>query len=351
MAHIEDMWVKDGERRPRHGTGRRYRVRWVDPGGSERSRSFARKTDADRFRSSTEADLDRDEYIDPRARKITLRQFSETWLAAQTFSEASREVTERRLRLHIWPLLGDKLLRQITPSVIQAWVRGLGTAPSTTQVLLTLLSSVLGAAVDDGLIAKNQTRARSVKAPKTEQRRIEPWSAERVAAVRDGLSERFRAMADCGAGLGMRQGEVLGVALDDIDFLRRVVHVRRQVMIVGGRRCFGPPKNGKEREVPLPDEVGLRLAAHIAAYPPVSITLPWQAGRQAGDREPRVHLGRVQGDRAQPLEQVPVEASSQGGRCPCGPGERLSRTAPPLRQLAAAQRRGHQGAGRGAGPP
>lgn len=74
---------------------------------------------------------------------------------------------------------------------------------------------------------------------------------------------------------------MLGLALDEIDFLRRVVHVRRQVKIVGGRRCFGPPKNGKEREVPLPDEVGLRLAAHVAQHPPVTVTLPWQkpAGR------------------------------------------------------------------------
>jgi integrase len=119
-------------------------------------------------------------------------------------------------------------------------------------VLLTLLSSVLGAAVDDGLLAKNQTRARSVKAPRAETTRIEPWSAERFAAVRNGLAERFQAMADCGSGLGMRQGEVLGLDVDDIDFLRRVVHVRRQVKIVAGRLCFGPPKSGKEREVPLP---------------------------------------------------------------------------------------------------
>jgi hypothetical protein len=107
--------------------------------------------------------------VDPRARKITLRQFSETWLASQTFSEASREVTERRLRLHIWPVLGDKLLRQITPSVIHAWVRWMDAAPSSVQVRLTLLSPILGAAVDNGLVGKNQTRARSVKAPRAEQ--------------------------------------------------------------------------------------------------------------------------------------------------------------------------------------
>jgi Phage integrase family len=39
---------------------------------------------------------------------------------------------------------------------------------------------------------------------------------------------------------------------------------------------FAPPKGGKDREVPLPDAVGLRLSAHIAAYPPMAVELPWR---------------------------------------------------------------------------
>ena len=78
-------------------------------------------------------------------------------------------------------------------------------------------------------------------------------------------------MADCGSGLGLRQGEVFGLAAGDVDFLRRTVHVRRQVKRVGGgRMMFGPPKGGKERTVPLPQTVALALSAHIAACPPVA---------------------------------------------------------------------------------
>ena len=238
---------------------------------------FIRKTDADKFRTATEADLDRGEYIDPKSRRITLRKFSEGWLASQTFGESTREATERRLRLHIWPSLGGKTLQQVTPSVVQAWVRGLDAAPSSARVLLTLLSSILGAAADDGLVTRNATRARSVKPPRVEQRRAEPWAPDRVAAVRDGLPKRFAAMADAGAGLGMRQGEVFGLAVEDVDFLHRVVHVRRQVKRVGSRLVFGPPKSGKERDIPLSGQLALRLAAHIEQYPPAGLTLPWQA--------------------------------------------------------------------------
>jgi integrase len=90
------------------------------------------------------------------------------------------------------------------------------------------------AAVDDGLIPRNPCRAASVRTPKAEARRVVPWPGPRVAAVRAALAAGCRAMTDCGAGLGMRQGEVFGISPDDVDWLRKMVHVRRQVKIVGG---------------------------------------------------------------------------------------------------------------------
>ena len=111
-----------------------------------------------------------------------------------------------------------------------------------------------------------------------------------VDGVRAAMPARYRALADVGAGLGLRQGEAFGLAVDDADFLHRVVHVRRQVRIVGSTLCFAPPKGGKERDIPLPDSIALRLSAHIAACPPVAgIAAVEGARRQAGDRQPAVH--------------------------------------------------------------
>lgn len=105
---------------------------------------------------------------------------------------------------------------------------------------------------------------------------MSPWTVEQTASVRAALPERYAALADIGAGLGLRQGEAFGLALEDIDFLRRVVHVRRQVRIVRAKLVLAPPKGGKERDVPLPDSVALRLSAHVAAWPPVTASLPWK---------------------------------------------------------------------------
>jgi len=69
---------------------------------------------------------------------------------------------------------------------------------------------------------------------------------------------------------------VFGLAVDDVDFLGKTIHIVRQVKVVRGQPCFGPPKRGKTRDVPLPGSVGLALAQHIERHPPVSIALPWQ---------------------------------------------------------------------------
>jgi integrase len=151
-------------------------------------------------------------------------------------------------------------------SLIQSFVAGLAradVAESYVRVILGSLSGALGAAVADQLIPRNPCA--SVRAPRPGRARVIPWTAERVAAVRAGLPAHYAALADAGAGLGLRQGEGFGLAVDDVDFLRRMVHVRRQVRIVGGKLVFAAPKGGKERDVPLPDTVALRLSAHIAA--------------------------------------------------------------------------------------
>jgi len=60
MAHIEDRWYRvikgSKTRTDRHGTGRRWRARWLEPDGRERSQSFDRRADADRHIKAVEGD-------------------------------------------------------------------------------------------------------------------------------------------------------------------------------------------------------------------------------------------------------------------------------------------------------
>jgi integrase len=255
-----------------------YRVQYRDPSGAMRGKVFTRKVDAQRWETENEHAKLHGAWTDPRAGEATLRAYGDAHLAAQTFDETTREAVALRLRLHVYPHLGDHQLAALRPSVVQAWTRGLQQqlAPSYVRVVFANLSAILQAAVDDGIIARNPCRVGSVKPPAPDRRKVLPWPAEQVAAVAAALPDRYRALMAVAAGLGLRQGECFGLAVEDVDFLRGVVHVRRQVRIVGNRPVFAPPKTGKTRDVPLPESVALRLAAHLEAWPAVAVTLPWR---------------------------------------------------------------------------
>jgi integrase len=273
MAHIQDRWERtvDGRRvrTGRYGKGKRWQARYRDPDGHERTKDFARKADAERFVSTISADVLRGAFVDPNAGKVTFADFAKRWLEAQTFTESTREVTELRLRLHAVSHLGQRELRNIKPSIIQAWLRGLQQklAPTYVRTIFTNVSTVFTAAVDDGLIATNPCKARSVKLPPREQRKIQPWPVERVEAVIDALSDRYRAIGVVVAGCGLRQGEVFGMRVRDVDFLRQQLHVEQQVKLLRSGLVIDRPKRGKTRTVPLPDFVAFELAEHLRKYP------------------------------------------------------------------------------------
>lgn len=248
----------------------RFVARWREPDGRQRSKSFDRAGDARRHLTEVGHKLNAGTYIPPEAGKLTLSEYAASWLAGLTTDALSIEATEMRWRVHILPALGSLPLAGLRPSTVQQFVAGLGKTLSPRYVasILVTLSACLSAAVDDGKIASNPCRARSVNPPRIAERKVVPWTAEEVAAVRAALPERYAAMVDCGAGLGMRISEVLGLRVEDVDFLHRTVHVRQQIRRVGGVLVVSPPKGGRQlgdkmRDVPLPETVGLRLAEHV----------------------------------------------------------------------------------------
>ncbi|MBB4907260.1 tyrosine-type recombinase/integrase [Actinophytocola algeriensis] len=264
-----------------YGVGDRYKVRYVDHSGRERSKTFPdrQKKQADDYLREVEGELRRGTYIDPSAGKITFEEYATRWLRSQSFDESTRESTGLRLRLHVFPAIGPRNLDAIRPSDVRELLRALqekGLAASYRQVIFIHMQTIFNAAIDDERIRKNPCNASSVQKPQIPARKVVLWPAERVHAVREAMNPRYRLTVVLGAGLGLRQGEAFGLAVDDVDFDDETVHVVRQVKLVGGKPCFGPPKGGKTRDVPLPQSVAAAIRAHIETYPPVAITLPWQ---------------------------------------------------------------------------
>jgi integrase len=289
MAHIEDRWYRtvrhSGGRTERvkselFGKGLRYRVRYIAPDGKPHAKSFPdrAKREAEAFMVSIESDKLRGSYVDPSAGRMTFGEFAETWLRTHSFDESSRESTEIRVRKHLIPFFGTRQLSAIKPGLIREWDSGLVgvLAVATRSVAFSHLSAILTAAVDDGRIVKNPCSAKSVRQPQPIPRKVVPWNIETVSAIRAGLVPRYQPIVDIGAGCGARQGEILGLSPDDFDFDGGWVHVRRQIKRVRSRLVFGLPKNDQERRTPLPESVGRVMKVYFDAFPPASITLPWE---------------------------------------------------------------------------
>ena len=194
---------------------------------------------------------------------------------------------------------GDQLviLGSIRPSELQTWVRRLeqDLAPSTIGVVDSFVAGIFRSAVRDRLLAVSPRV--DVRRPRPEPKRVEPLATDRVAALIAAMPDRYRALVVVAAGTGLRHGEALGLEVETVDFLRRTLGVRQQLVTMPGRPPYpAPPKTpSSHRTVPLPQVVVDALAAHLAAFPGRRGRAPGhrrQAGPKATSGPAGVHRRR-----------------------------------------------------------
>ncbi|MFI6811873.1 tyrosine-type recombinase/integrase [Nonomuraea sp. NPDC050328] len=287
MAYVKDLWTKtirhaDGRtekaRTTRYGRGKRWLAVWLDPNGKEVSEAFQRKTDADKKADEMRTDVIRGEYVDPHAGKILFGEVAARWLGSRVVDPSTKIRYEYIHRLHVAPVFDKRQVKSIKPSQIQAWISDLSSRfeTSTVYTAFLVLQGTLSLAVADEAIKRSPAKSPIVQVPKRTTEEIIAWSDQRVLAVIDAHSELFRLLPIIGAACGLRQGELFGLALEDVDFDEGLVRVRRQLKRLGSKFVFALPKNDKERIVPLPDWAAAAVRAHVAKFPPLPCTLPWE---------------------------------------------------------------------------
>jgi integrase len=295
----------------KHKQGDRWEARWRDEAKKQCYKRFARKEGknpdlhADAYDAKVQADLDAGTYVSPATGETTFGEFAEDWRKNRTHGESTAIAVEYQFRLHVYsdpgnrgrsirggPALGHHKLRDLAkrPSLTQQWIAGLKLADSAAVKLVDRVSEVYAAAVDDGLIPRNPMHAKSVSRPAPDKHEAIPLTLTEVDALSVALRHlpgckpscgdcgpsRYDVLPYLGAAAGQRQGELFAIdAEKDVDFLRRVIHVRRQVKIIRGRQVFAPIKNDKSHDVPLADDAAVLLSEYIRAYPPQKVTLPW----------------------------------------------------------------------------
>jgi integrase len=297
MGHIQDRWYKEipDPKNPSktirvpaalHGKGLRYKVRYIDPDGHERSKSYPDKRlkEARAFMAKVETDKLTGDYVDPKSGKTMLREYCDNWLKGQSQDESSQRTMRYKLKKQIYPFLGARSLSAVGAATIRdwlSWMNGNNVSESHKSQVFDLLSAILSSAVDEKKIRTNPCKAKGVKKPVPDKRKVTPWTEGRLRKIQLSLPPRQSIVIPVGSGLGLRQGEILGLSPDDIDRDQMIVHVDRQLTYVGNRPLFKLPKGRKTRIVPISRGLLENIDDYIDAYPPITITLPW--GKTTGD--------------------------------------------------------------------
>ena len=283
-----------------HGKGKRWQVRWYDAAGEQQKENFAKRSQAETRANTIAADLARGLYVDPAAGKESFRAVAERWRTSAVHRDGTASRVERALRLHIYPTFGDRPIVTIRPSEVQAWVkdRSQVLAPSTLRITFAYLVTVMHTAVRDRTIAVNPCAG--IKLPEVRRPEIVPLHPDAVRALIEAALPFHRALIVLGAGSGPRQGEAFGLELDCIDFLRREMTVRQQLITPDKdadtdegetpEPYLGEPKTHESyRTVPLAGLVVDELAAHVQRYPPTEVEI-WD---RTDPRKPRLRIARM----------------------------------------------------------
>ena len=132
-----------------------------------------------------------------------------------------------------------------------------GTVRAVHRLLRTILQDAVSV---DGILGENV--ARNLRLNYRYRPNFRPWSSQEARLFLQSVrTHRLGAAFTAGLLLGLRRGEVLGLAWSDVDLDRGVLQVRQALQRAGGQLRLGPVKSdGSARfvAIPTPGVIALR---------------------------------------------------------------------------------------------
>ena len=206
------------------------------------------------------SEMDSGTYAEPSKMKVS--QWLDEWLASYTMNikPATRSAYEEHIRVHIKPSLGDIPLKQLSTRDIQQLYTNLlkerELSPKTVRNIHGVLHRTLEQAKLLGYIRVNLADA--AVTPRMEKKQVETLDAEDIgkflAAIRGTKYEYPLFVA---VFTGLRQGELLGLTWDCVDFEHGLLLINKQHNRVKGDTefRFASLKNDKARVLTVADEI------------------------------------------------------------------------------------------------
>lgn len=233
-----------------------------DPGtGKQIQRSISGKTQREvvqKLKAATAA-IDAGTYTAPS--KMTVGDWLDIWTTdylggVKPFTVASYK---GHVKNHIKPAMGAIKLEALSPHTIQEFYNKLGQmngdkpglSPKTIKDIHGIFHKALQQAVAAGYIRSNPADACIL--PRVERKQLNPMDESQIQAFLEAIrGHRYEALFTVTLFTGMRQGEVLGLMWDCVDFDRGIILIDKQLHLEkkrGGQYVFASLKNDKARTI------------------------------------------------------------------------------------------------------
>lgn len=273
MAYVRDLWKQPGRRA---GNGKRWLGVWQLGDGSESSKAFAIRDAALKFAQAQETDIARGVYIDPKARKVTVGQECDAFLAGYA---SRRPRTLRQAQVHVKLIraeFGRLSVGAVRPSRVRAWTARLkaeGYEASYIYALHARLAQVMAHAVEDGHLLRSPCSRRT--APPAGRQRPYLMTTGQLWQLHEAMPPYLQVSILLGAFGGLRVAEACGLRPGDVDLAAGIIMPRVQYPA-------DPLKSETSMtDVPVPPSLVTDLIAHELQWPGATV-LSGEDGSQIG---------------------------------------------------------------------
>ncbi len=214
--------------------------------------------EASKVLSAFEVDVYNSTHIDPT--KLSFNDFVERWrenYATIELSPSTLEVYDDTLKF-ITPYFESKYIKDIsTFHIIQYFTHERKNKRGSLEKKYNILMSIFKHAYEWKVIKENPML--DVDKPKVPKQKIEFYSKDEIKFLLqeiESLSPRHRLMIKLTLVGGLRRGELLGIAYDQVDFNKNQIHIKRSLQYTKaeGLKLKGT-KTEDERTVSFPEEL------------------------------------------------------------------------------------------------
>ena len=185
--------------------------------------------------------------------KMTVAQWLDIWVAEylNSVKPLTKHNYNKQVQKHLKPALGATKLEALDTHTIQRFYNSLiasGLSPKTVKNVHGILHCALQQAIACDYLSRNPADA--CKLPKVTKPEIKPLEPEEIARLlKEAEQDDYCNLFIVAMFTGMRQGELLGLAWECVDFKSGIITVKQQLQCKDGNYFLETPKSGKNRTI------------------------------------------------------------------------------------------------------